>query len=90
MDGTYHALTKDTVLIVDGEAWTADPYSYVNYYGDPNGRGEISFNSPEMDVIPLVKVSDNTPVRCYVAPTLGEFAVPLGDASKFTISFEFY
>ena len=85
VDGTYHALTKNTVLIVDGEAWTADPYSYVNYYGDPNGRGEISFNSPEMDVIPLAKVSDGTPVRCYVKPTLGEFAVPLGDDFSFTV-----
>ena len=85
VDGTYHALTKNTVLIVDGEAWTADPYSYVNYYGDPNGRGEISFNSPEMDVIPLAKVSDSTPVRCYVKPTLGEFAVPLGDDFSFTV-----
>ena len=85
VDGTYHALTKNTVLIVDGEAWTADPYSYVNYYGDPNGRGEICFNSPEMDVIPLAKVSDSTPVRCYVKPTLGEFAVPLGDDFSFTV-----
>ena len=85
VDGTYHALTKNTVLIVDGEAWTADPYSYVNYYGDPNGRGEISFNSPEIDVIPLAKVSDSTPVRCYVKPTLGEFAVPLGDDFSFTV-----
>ena len=85
VDGTYHALTKNTVLIVDGEAWTADPYSYVNYYGDPNGRGEISFNSPEMDVIPLANVSDSTPVRCYVKPTLGEFAVPLGDDFSFTV-----
>ena len=85
VDGTYHALTKNTVLIVDGEAWTADPYSYVNYYGDPNGRGEISFNSPEMDVIPLAKVSESTPVRCYVKPTLGEFAVPLGDDFSFTV-----
>ena len=85
VDGTYHALTKDTVLIVDGEAWTADPYSYVNYYGDPNGRGEISFNSPEMDVVPLANVSDSTPVRCYVKPTLGEFVVPLGDDFSFTV-----
>ncbi|MBR2309079.1 MAG: dockerin type I repeat-containing protein [Oscillospiraceae bacterium] len=85
VDGTYYALTKDTVLIVDGEAWTADPYSYVNYYGDPNGRGEISFNSPEMDVIPLANVSDSTHVGCYVVPTLGEFAVPLGDDFSFTV-----
>ena len=85
VDGMYHALTKDTVLIVDGEAWTADPYSYVNYYGDPNGRGEISFNSPEMDVIPLANVSDSTHVGCYVVPTLGEFAVPLGDDFSFTV-----
>ena len=85
MEGAYHALTKDTVLIVDGEAWTADPYSYVNYYGDPNGRGEISFNSPEMDVIPLAKVSDSTHVGCYVKPILGEFAVPLGDDFSFTV-----
>ena len=27
VDGTYYALTKDTVLLVDGEAWTADPSS---------------------------------------------------------------
>ena len=85
VDGTYHALTKNTVLIVDGEAWTADPYSYVNYYGDLNGRGEISFNSPEMDVIPLANVSDSTHVGCYVVPTLGEFAVPLGDDFSFTV-----
>ena len=85
VDGKYHALTKNTVLIVDGEAWAADPYSYVNYYGDPNGRGEISFNSPEMDVIPLATVSDSTPVRCYVKPVLGEFAVPLGDDFSFTV-----
>ena len=85
VDGKYHALTKNTVLIVDGEAWTADPYSYANYYGHPNGRGEISFNSPEMDVIPLANVSDSTPVRCYVKPVLGEFAVPLGDDFSFTV-----
>ena len=85
VDGKYHALTKNTVLIVDGEAWAADPYSYVNYYGYPNGRGEISFNSPEMDVIPLANISDSTPVRCYVKPVLGEFAVPLGDDFSFTV-----
>lgn len=85
VDGKYHALTKDTVLIVDGEKWTADPDSLYTYYSLADGYGMMSFVSEEMDVIPLANVSDSTPARCYVKPVLGEFAVPLGDDFSFTV-----
>ena len=85
VDGKYHALTKDTVLIVDGKKWTAEPDSLYTYYSLANGYGTMSFVSPEMDVIPLANVSDSTPARCYVKPLLGEFAVPLGDDFSFTV-----
>lgn len=85
VDGKYHALTKDTVLIVDGEEWTAEPDSLYTYYSLANGYGKMSFVSKEMDVIPLANVSDSTLVRCYVKPVLGEFTVPMGDAFSFTV-----
>lgn len=85
VDGKYHALTKDTVLIVDGEEWTAEPNSLYTYYSLADGYGTMSFVSEEMDVIPLANVSDSTPARCYLKPLLGEFAVPLGDDFSFTV-----
>ena len=60
-DGKYHVLTKDTVLIVDGEKWTAEPDSLYTYYSLADGYGMMSFVSEEMDVIPLANVSDSTP-----------------------------
>ena len=85
VDGKYHALTKNTVLIVDGEAWAADPDSLYTYYSLADGYGMMSFVSEEMDVIPLANISDSTPARCYVKPVLGEFAVPMGDDFSFTV-----
>ncbi|MBE7064440.1 MAG: hypothetical protein E7384_01325 [Ruminococcaceae bacterium] len=85
VDGKYYALTKNTVLIVDGEEWTAEPDSLYSYYSLADGYGMISFVSEEMDVIPVLEVSHSTPVGCHVVPTKGEFTVPLGDLFSFTI-----
>ena len=83
--GKYHALTKDTVLLVDGEEWTVEADSLYTYYSVSDGYGMMSFVSEEMDVIPVANVSDSTLVGCYVKPVLGEFAVPLGDDFSFTV-----
>ncbi|MBQ4284472.1 MAG: hypothetical protein IJB96_11175, partial [Lachnospira sp.] len=92
VDGKYCAITKDTVLIVDGVEWTVDPSSYVYYYDTPNGRGAITFVSEEMEVIPSLDVYDGTYIGCHVEPIWGEFGepeegwtVPRGDNFSFTI-----
>ena len=85
VDGKYHALTKNTVLVVDGEEWAADPDSLYTYYSLADGYGMMSFVSKEMDVIPVLDVYDGTAVGCHVVPVLGEFTVPLGDLFSFTI-----
>jgi len=85
VDGKYHALTKDTVLIVDGEEWTVEPDSLYTYYSLADGYGTISFGGPEMEGIPLLNVSYSTQKGCHVEPVLGEFTVPQGDPFSFTV-----